>query len=288
MTLLGLYTVLAAAALLGMALMTVRQYREQRQDSGRWREMAERLAAESARRQQAEAALRRAQTLEAVGQLTAGGIAHDFNNLLAVILNYAALARVSGLLPAGAVRDDRWTRISAGGPARGPALTRQLLAFSRGDQEGQGVGGPRRPERRWPTTSARCCAGTLPATIDARVQAIEPDAWPVPGCDPSEAEQALMNLAVNARDAMPEGGTLTVEAEAGSWTPDRSRLGCPGGFLALREGHRHRDDQEVRARAFEPFFTTKEAGRAPAWAGARVRLRRQHRRAGVRLREPAG
>ena len=98
--------------------------------------------------------LAQTERLDSLGQL-AGGIAHDFNNLLAVILNYAALARLD--LPAGAVRDDL-DAISAAAQ-RAAGLTRQLLAFSRADQEAVAGRSTRTP---WPTTSARCCAAPCP------------------------------------------------------------------------------------------------------------------------------
>jgi PAS domain S-box-containing protein len=195
-----------------------------------------------------------AERLDSLGQL-AGGIAHDFNNLLAVILNYAALARVEA--PPGAVRDDL-DAISAAAQ-RAAGLTRQLLTFSRGDQGQVAVLDPNA------VVSDLCevLRRTLPASIDV-VCNLEPDAWPV-RCDTARLDQVLMNLAVNARDAMPDGGTLTVETsnedldELSAGT--RVSLG-PGRYLCLAVSDTGTGmTREVQERAFDPFFTTKPPGK---------------------------
>jgi PAS domain S-box-containing protein len=197
--------------------------------------------------------LSQAERLDSLGQL-AGGIAHDFNNLLAVILNYAALARVD--LPPGAVRDDL-DAISAAAQ-RAAGLTRQLLTFSRVDQGEVAVLDPNVVA----TDVCNVLRRTLPATIDV-VCKLEPDAWPV-RCDTARLDQVLMNLAVNARDAMPDGGTLTIETSntdldelsAGS----RLSLG-PGRYLCLAVSDTGTGmTREVQERAFDPFFTTKPHG----------------------------
>jgi PAS domain S-box-containing protein len=197
--------------------------------------------------------LSQAERLDSLGQL-AGGIAHDFNNLLAVILNYAALARVD--LPPGAVRDDL-DAISAAAQ-RAAGLTRQLLTFSRVDQGEVAVLDPNVVA----TDVCKVLRRTLPATIEV-VCKLEPDAWPV-RCDTARLDQVLMNLAVNARDAMPDGGTLTIETSntdldelsAGS----RLSLG-PGRYLCLAVSDTGTGmTREVQERAFDPFFTTKPHG----------------------------
>jgi PAS domain S-box-containing protein len=197
--------------------------------------------------------LSQAERLDSLGQL-AGGIAHDFNNLLAVILNYAALARVD--LPPGAVRDDL-DAISAAAQ-RAAGLTRQLLTFSRVDQGEVAVLDPNVVA----TDVCNVLRRTLPATIEV-VCKLEPDAWPV-RCDTARLDQVLMNLAVNARDAMPGGGTLTIETSntdldelsAGS----RLSLG-PGRYLCLAVSDTGTGmTREVQERAFDPFFTTKPHG----------------------------
>jgi PAS domain S-box-containing protein len=197
--------------------------------------------------------LSQAERLDSLGQL-AGGIAHDFNNLLAVILNYAALARVD--LPPGAVRDDL-DAISAAAQ-RAAGLTRQLLTFSRVDQGEVAVLDPNVVA----TDVCNVLRRTLPATIEV-VCKLEPDAWPV-RCDTARLDQVLMNLAVNARDAMPDGGTLTIETSntdldelsAGS----RLSLG-PGPYLCLAVSDTGTGmTREVQERAFDPFFTTKPHG----------------------------
>jgi PAS domain S-box-containing protein len=195
-----------------------------------------------------------AERLDSLGQL-AGGIAHDFNNLLAVILNYAALARVE--LPPGAVRDDL-DAISAAAQ-RAAGLTRQLLTFSRGDQGQVAVLDPNAVA----SDVCKVLHRTLPVTIDV-VCNLEPDAWPV-RCDTARLDQVLMNLAVNARDAMPDGGTLTIETS----NEDLDELSAvtrlslrPGRYLCLAVSDTGTGmTPEVKERAFDPFFTTKPPGK---------------------------
>jgi PAS domain S-box-containing protein len=197
--------------------------------------------------------LAQAERLDSLGQL-AGGIAHDFNNLLAVILNYATLARVE--LEPGAVRDDL-DAISAAAQ-RAAGLTRQLLTFSRGDQGQAAVLDPNAVA----TDVCEVLRRTLPPTIDV-VCNLEPDAWPV-RCDTARLDQVLMNLAVNARDAMPDGGTLTIETT----NEDLDELSVhgrvslrPGRYLCLAVSDTGTGmTREVQERAFDPFFTTKPHG----------------------------
>jgi two-component system NtrC family sensor kinase len=249
MRLLGAYTVLAATALLGMALMAVRKYREQRSASGRWREIADRLAAESARREQAEAALRRAQTLEAVGQLTAG-VAHDFNNLLQAIRS--GLYLLSPRVPESSrkVLDASLQAVD-----RGAKLVRQLMVFSR-----------REALEPRPVDVRALIAGVgelLQKAVGAPVAietAIDPDIAPAL-VDPTQAELAMLNLAINARDAMPQGGTLTIGARNASLAEPQGAAPA-GDYVVLSVSDTGMGmPPEVLERVLEPFFTTKAVGK---------------------------
>jgi signal transduction histidine kinase/CheY-like chemotaxis protein len=188
-------------------------------------------------RRRLEAELRQAQKMEAIGRL-AGGIAHDFNNLLTVINGNGEVLRAR--LPASdAGLADEIVR--AGEQAA--TLTRQLLAFSR-----KGVVAPR---VLCPNTIIDGVRRMLARLVGERVQVVT-DLDDTAGCvriDPGQLEQALLNLAVNARDAMPQGGTLTIRT--GSF-PARLRIAVSDTGTGM--------DAATRARAFEPFFTTKPAG----------------------------
>ena len=205
----------------------------------------ERKRAEQALRR-SEEQLRQAQKMEAVGRL-AGGIAHDFNNLLTVITSYGDLL-LEDLAPDDSRRDDvDQIRKAAEGAA---ALTRQLLAFSR-----QQVLEPKVVDLR------AVLAGTeklLRRLIGADVHLampLAPDLGAVKA-DPGQLEQIIINLAVNARDAMPGGGRLTIEA-ANMVVEAR-----PGRYVMLAVSDTGIGmDEQTKARVFEPFFTTKETGK---------------------------
>ena len=204
-----------------------------------------RLQAEIAAREQAESALRQSQKMEALGQLT-GGVAHDFNNLL--------MAASSGLeLMARAKTEERRERLSEGvrdALGRGAHLTEQLLAFS----------------RRSPVQSrAIAVAGHIDKLVDLLDHAlgetiavrfdIQPDLWPV-SIDVSQFDVAILNIAVNARDAMPRGGQICITA--------RNRTAGLDGEDAVEiavQDEGHGIGPEAAERAFEPFFTTKDVGR---------------------------
>lgn len=202
-----------------------------------------------------EEQLRQAQKMEAVGRL-AGGIAHDFNNLLSVILSYTSLA-LSALPEGDPCREDMLEVERAG--ERATELTRELLAFSR-----KQVMEPKVLElSRLVQNMEKILRRLVGEDIDMRV--IAPDLQERIYADPNQLEQVVMNLVVNARDAMPKGGRLTIEVRRVEVDPEASGGGAglrPGPHLQLTVSDNGAGmDTETRERAFEPFFTTKEAGK---------------------------
>jgi PAS domain S-box-containing protein len=204
----------------------------------------------------AEDALRQAQKMESIGQLT-GGIAHDFNNLLAVMSG--------GLQVLERSKDPAQHRRVIEGMhravKRGAGLTSHLLAFSR-----------RRPVNAEPIDMARHIQGMsemLSRSLrgDIRVDMkFAPDLWPVEA-DAGEMELAILNLCVNARDAMREGGTIAIMAE----NQPASEASGSGDFVKLTIADVGRGmAPDVLARAFEPFFTTKEVGHGSGLGLAQV------------------
>jgi two-component system cell cycle sensor histidine kinase/response regulator CckA len=202
-----------------------------------------------------ETSLRQAQKMEAVGQL-AGGVAHDFNNLLTVILGNTAMV-LSRLAPSDGCRELLQAVEQAA--TRAAQLTRQLLGFSR-----------RAPLRVAPVLVTTCLqetAALLRRTIDPRILvSVQPaaDLWPVLA-DATQVNQVLMNLCLNARDAMPEGGQLLLQADNIILGPEQVQ-GCPEGRAGEFVRLRARDTgcgiaPEIRPHIFEPFFTTKTVGK---------------------------
>ncbi len=214
----------------------------------------ERKRAEEALRQ-SEERLRQAQKMEAVGRL-AGGVAHDFNNLLTVITSYSDLL-LEDLGSDDPKRDDVvQIRKAAEGAA---ALTRQLLAFSR-----QQVLEPKVLDLKATIASTEKLLKRLIGEDVHLITALAPDLGAVKA-DPGQLEQIIINLAVNARDAMPTGGRLTIEAANVEMDEAYVRGHAPASpgryvLLALSDTGIGMDEQ-TKARIFEPFFTTKEPGK---------------------------
>jgi two-component system cell cycle sensor histidine kinase/response regulator CckA len=218
------------------------------------RDIAARKEAEAALHA-AEEQLRQAQKMEAVGRL-AGGIAHDFNNLLTVILSYANLI-IDDLPPGDPLRDDVLEIRRAG--ERAADLTRQLLAFSRRQLHQPSVVDLRQVVLEMEKLLRRVLGEDIQLVVrDGRPQGrIHADA--------SQIEQIVMNLAVNARDAMPLGGTLTLEFADVELDADYagSHLGVAVGpyvMLAVTDTGTG-IDAAAREHMFEPFFTTKDIGK---------------------------
>jgi len=243
----------------GALLVRSRAERHFGEDELHFLESLSNLLATSLQRAQSEEALNHAQRLESVGQLT-GGIAHDFNNLLTVIQGNL---QVLEELPA--LADDTHAQQLVGAAARasrrGAELTGKLLAFSR-----------RQVLQPSPVDVHALLASLsdmLRRTLDQRIR-IEVETVTCPPClaDTGQLESALLNIAINARDAMPEGGTLRFRAAPREDLPDELR-----GEFDSTDAPQHRYvelsisdsgsgmSEEVRERVFEPFFTTKEAGR---------------------------
>jgi signal transduction histidine kinase/ActR/RegA family two-component response regulator len=195
--------------------------------------------------------LRHAQRMEALGRL-ASGVAHDFNNLLSVILAAAELAL--GSVDAGESPRQDLEEIHKAG-VRGKQLTRQLLAFSR------------REATRLQVLDVRSLLGGMQSLLERVLGEDVTLSMAIAGtalrvrADPGMLEQVLMNLAVNARDAMPDGGQLRVEVGD---TIDEACDGTPGAgpkvWIKVTDSGTGMDSA-TRARVFEPFFTTKESGR---------------------------
>ncbi len=196
-----------------------------------------------------------AQKMEAVGRL-AGGIAHDFNNLLTAILGYCELL-LADCGPADTARADLAEIQKAGG--RAAALTRQLLAFSR-----KQIIEPTRLDLGEVISSLRPMLERLIGEDVVVAVRLSPT-LPTVKADRGQIEQVVMNLAVNARDAMLHGGTLTIEAagvELDEHYASTHFEVTPGAYLALSVSDTGTGmSPEVQARLFEPFFTTKEAGK---------------------------
>jgi PAS domain S-box-containing protein len=202
-----------------------------------------------------QAQLRQAQKMEAIGQL-AGGVAHDFNNLLTAILGYCDLVLVD--LPATSRMASDVGQIQAAGE-RARDLTQQLLAFSRKQVMHPHVVNLRSALARF--------GGLVPRLLGEHIQVTTqgpPDLWNVL-IDPSQMEQILLNLAVNASDAMPEGGCLAIETQNVELDADYARLhasAAPGQYVLLSVSDTGSGMcPAVQARAFEPFFTTKPLGK---------------------------
>jgi signal transduction histidine kinase len=221
------------------------------------RKVAERsraLEAEVAEREKIQEALQQAQRLEAIGQLT-GGVAHDFNNLLTVVLGQteAIIANAKG--------NERITRMAAAAQRaaeRGARLTTQLLAFARRQQLQPVIVAVPSLIANIGDLLRRAVGESVAISLD-----IEPGLWPC-RVDQTQFESAILNLAINARDAMPNGGSLTVRAvNARPAEAEARRLDLvPGDYVVTSVT----DDgagmpEEVMQRAFEPFFTTKDVGK---------------------------
>jgi PAS domain S-box-containing protein len=219
--------------------------------------LEQRVADEIAERAKAEDALRQAQKMEAVGQLT-GGIAHDFNNLLTVVIGNVDMAARS--LTAGENnRASRAINNALKGAERAATLTQRLLAFSR-----------RQPLKPSPANVDKLVAGMsdmlhrlLGETIELET-ITNPSLWRVE-VDPNQLESALLNLAVNARDAMPEGGKLTIETANARLDEEYSAVHAevvPGSYVVIAVSDTGGGmSKDVLARVFEPFFTTKDVGK---------------------------
>ena len=195
------------------------------------------------------------QKMEAVGRL-AGGIAHDFNNIVQAIGGYSELLQES--LAAEDPRRDTVDEILRAGD-RAAALTRQLLAFSR-----QQVMQPRVLDMNEVVRTVESLLRRLIGEDVTLVARLTPELWSV-RADPTQLEQVLMNLVVNARDAMPSGGTITIDTENASLDPSAGTEAFSvtrGPYVRLSVTDTGQGmPPDVRARAFEPFFTTKELGR---------------------------
>ena len=212
-----------------------------------------RMVTEMAERERIERALRQAQRSEAIGRLT-GGVAHDFNNLLSIVMgNIDLLERT---LPPDAKTLGRLATMRAAAE-RGATLTSQLLAFSRRQ--------PLMPRAADLTGLVNGLRDLVQSAVGSRVKLqlhLLPELEPAL-IDPAQIELVILNLAINARDAMPEGGLLTIEtarAEVTAQAPIEDLT--PGTYVVLTVGDTGVGmSPEIAAKAFEPFFTTKEVGR---------------------------
>jgi signal transduction histidine kinase/CheY-like chemotaxis protein len=202
-----------------------------------------------------EQQLRQTQKLEAVGKL-AGGIAHDFNNLLSVIITYTGLALESPALEASVRSDLEETKRAAD---RAAVLTGQLLAFSR-----QQVLQPKVVDLNWIVRGMETMVRRLIGE-DVELALLTGSSVGSIFADPSQIEHLMMNLVINARDAMPGGGKLTIKTANAVLDADfcAAHIGAnPGPHVKLAVTDSGVGmDASTRARVFEPFFTTKELGK---------------------------
>jgi PAS domain S-box-containing protein len=246
-------------SLVSEAAERTRTASERLRSEERLRQINETLEAEVAARTQqlmaSEEALRHAQKMEAVGQLT-GGLAHDFNNLLGGIMSSLELARMK-IASGGPVDIGRYIDVAMGATKRAAALTHRLLAFSR-----------RQTLAPKPIDANNLVHGmedlirrTLGPSIQLEVAGGD-GLW-LTFVDPPQLENALLNLCINARDAMPDGGRVRIET-ANTWLDDAkaAEFGLPPGpYVSVCVADTGTGmTPEVVSRAFDPFFTTKPLG----------------------------
>ena len=210
------------------------------------------LASQIAERERMEAVLRQAQRLEAVGQLTSG-VAHDFNNLLTVVLGNVQLMQRRPDPEASARR----LQMIAQAAERGAQLTAQMLAFSRRQRL--------EPRAVDLNDTVRSMQDLLQSTMGGSIRietGLQPDLWPAM-IDPTQIELVILNLAINARDAMEVGGSLTIEtANVTLGAPTRPEDPPAGSYVMVAVSDTGSGmTPEVLAKVFEPFFTTKEVGK---------------------------
>ncbi|MGA7004953.1 MAG: ATP-binding protein, partial [Pseudolabrys sp.] len=230
----------ATLFLFGLVLLTIRR--------------TQAFYAEAERRELAEQALRQSQKMEAVGQLT-GGVAHDFNNLLTIIIGNLGIAK-RGVVEA---RAERALNNALVGAERAAQLTQRLLAFSRRQ--------PLNPRVLDVNKLILSISDLLVRTLGENIELESIGAaglWKVEA-DASELESTLLNLALNARDAMPEGGKLTIETSNAyldeGYCQQHAGV-APGQYILIAVTDNGGGmSTETIDRAFEPFFTTKEAGK---------------------------
>lgn len=233
---------------------------DQREAEARLRQFADhleqRVSDELAKRSEAEEALRQSQKMEAVGQLT-GGIAHDFNNMLAVVMG--SLDLLERRLSSDDARARRYVEAAMEGARRAATLTQRLLAFSR-----------QQPLQPKPINANRLVAGMsdlLSHSLGGEIRietVLAAGLWQTMA-DPNQLENALLNLAVNARDAMPGGGTLTIETQNAHVDANYAgaNLGVAAGqyvLIAVTDTGSG-IPADVIDRVFDPFFTTKAVGK---------------------------
>ncbi len=206
-------------------------------------------------RKRLEDQIRQSQKMEAVGQL-AGGVAHDFNNLLTVIMSYSALIMSDVDANSPIARDLGEIKQAA---ERAAGLTHQLLAFSR-----RQVLQPQILDLNALTERLEGMLRRLLREDIELVTSLDPSLDRV-SADPGQIEQVIINLAVNARDAMPEGGRLVIETSRVELDEDSPMLPAgadPGSFVVLAVSDTgHGIDEATRSKIFDPFFTTKEPGK---------------------------
>ena len=217
------------------------------------------LVEDITRRRQTEEALRRSQKMEAIGQLT-GGIAHDFNNQLGVIMGY--LEFLQDFVDAGGITDDRprrWLETATKATLRCTDLTRQLLTFSRRGAADKTLADINTLLREQETMIARSVTPEVEVSYF-----LADDLWPAE-IDPGEFQDAILNMVINARDAMPAGGKLIIETNNRTLDSDYAAVNPglkSGDYVQLMLSDTGAGmDRETLEHVFEPFFTTKPEGK---------------------------
>ena len=252
----GLVAALSSLTLLGVSGFAIRRIALEGRATLRWQRSAALLEREMAERAIVEEQLRQSQKMEAVGRLT-GGIAHDFNNLLTVVIG--SLDLLSRRMKDADPRQQALVRNAVDGASRAATLTARLLAFSRQhplDPETIDVNG-------LITGMANLLQRTLgePVTINYTLA----DGLWRGFADPNQLENAILNLCVNAVDAMPKGGTLTIESANADPAPairdGRAGIEAESYICVSVSDTGTGMPPEVVARAFEPFYTTKPVGK---------------------------